>query len=234
MIVNITPHNFGGRLRCGDILGACNILESLRETDSDMVFHFSSDSLFDADYVYLFKDFLTKHTNYFSDIPGDHYLNFNNVNLWDYRSNIKDNVKVDNVNYIKQNKICIFPLFDAPYNIHRNWNDGLTNSLIEYYCNNFLDYEILLCSSINNASRIKNLQLNRCTVSYNFLDNLNHIMDCKIFIGGDTGVSHLSGSLISPPENIYYYSCRGLMQSFPLHWKHNGDLRCYSDYGFIV
>ena len=236
MIINITPQDFGGRIRSGDILGTCNMLEDLRikNNDPDIKIYLPDESVFERDYVFQFRDFLKKHTNYFSDEPGEHYLNLNRFNMWDYRSNIPDRTAVDNTEYPKQDKICIFPLFDAPYNVYRNWDDRLTNALIDHYCKNYPTYEVIICSSENNKSRIENLQLHSAKISYDLVTNLYHIMDCKIFIGGDTGVSHLAGSLVSVPKNIYYYSCRALFQSFPLNWRTNGDLRNYSEYGFVL
>jgi hypothetical protein len=236
MIINITPRDFGGRIRSGDILGTCNMLEDLRvkNNNPDIKIYLPDESIFEQDYVFKFRDFLKLHTDYFSDSPGEHYLNLLGFNMWDYRSNIPDRTVVNNENYLKQDKICIFPLFDAAYNFHRNWTDELVNALIHHYCLHYPTYDILICCAENNKSRIENLNLHSAKVSYDLMSNLYHIMDCKIFIGGDTGVSHLAGSLLNSPQNIYYYSCRALIQSFPLNWKTNGELRNYSEYGFIL
>ena len=35
-VINIKEKDFGGRLRCGDILALCNMLENLRKDDMDL------------------------------------------------------------------------------------------------------------------------------------------------------------------------------------------------------
>lgn len=236
MVINITPQDFGGRIRSGDILGACNMLEDIRikENDPTIKFYLPDESVFESNYVFTFREFLKTYTNYFSEVPGNHYLNLNRFNMWDFRSNIPDRTVVDNSTFEKTDKICIFPLFDASYNFHRNWDEKLINALVDHYTQSFPTYKVIICSSENNKSRIELSNFQNVEISYDFVTNLNHIMDCKIFIGGDTGVSHLAGSLLNSPTNIYYYSCRALIQSFPLNWKTNGDLRNYSEYGFIL
>lgn len=235
-IINVTPTNFGGRLRCGDILGACNVLESIRisENDQSIKFYVPDESIFPSDYVLKFKYFVQKHTNYFSDIPGEHQLTINNLNIWDYRSNIPDRVKVDNSLYVKEDKICIFPLFDATYNFYRNWDIVLLKGLIDYYSTNFPKYNLILCASSNIKNIIDSVDLKKFKVSYDYEENLNHVMDCKYYIGGDTGITHLAGTLTNPSKNIYYYSCKELLQVFPLHWKTHGEIRSYSEYGFTL
>jgi ADP-heptose:LPS heptosyltransferase len=235
-VINITPTDFGGRIRSGDILGACNMLEDIRikENNNFIKFYLPDESVLDVGFTFKFRDFLKKYTDYFSDLPGTHYLNLNRFNMWDYRSNIPDRTKVNNSNFIKTDKICIFPLFDATYNFHRNWDDTLVNSLIDYYSTRFPAYKLIICSAISNKDRIESLQLKQAEISYDYEENLNHVMDCKYYIGGDTGITHLAGSLINPPTNIYYYSCRALIQSFPLNWKTTGDLKNYSEYGFTL
>jgi len=235
-IINVTPTNFGGKFRCGDVLGACNVLEALRVTENNQLikFYVPDESIFPSDYVLKFKNFVQKHTDYFSDVPGEHQLDVNNLNIWDYRSNIPDRVKVDNSAYIKEKKICIFPLFDAAYNFYRNWDIILLTGLIDYYSENFSDYRLIICASLNIKHIIDTVDLKSFEISYDYDENLNHVMTCEYYIGGDTGMTHLAGALTNPSKNIYYYSCRELLQVFPLHWKSHGEIRSYSEYGFTL
>lgn len=234
-IINITPRDFGGRIRSGDILGVCNMLENIRLTENDptIKIYLPDESVYDADYVYQFRDFLIDHTNYFSKEPGNLYLNLDRFNMWDYRSNINDSVIVDNSSYIKKSKVCIFPLFDAPYNNYRNWDIRLLQSLIDKFSlDNFDEY--FICSSQNNKSVLDKIDLKKFNISYDCDQNMSHIMDCSLFIGGETGLTLLSSCLSNPPINVYYYSCRSLMHTFPFYWKTKGDLKMYSEYGWVI
>lgn len=233
MIINITERTFGGRIRSGDILGACNMLEHLRKIDNpNFKFYLSDDSIQNVSYVRQFRDFICENSDYLSKIPGDLQLQSENINCWDYRSLTDDLIKIDNSNYVKQNKICIFPLFDAPYNVYRNWSINLLQYLIDNYSNSGEYDEYVICCSSDNVNSINSLNLKSFVISCDFEENLKHIMSCSTFIGGETGVSLLASCLTIPPKNYYYYSSGALIHTFPFHWKTVGEIKMYSKYGW--
>jgi hypothetical protein len=232
-IISVTYNNFYGKLRNGDILGICNILGHVRkvENDESVKIHVPEDLVLQPEFGIKFFNFVKNHTDYFSEEPGNLYFSFENINFWDYRSVIGDNIKVNNTNYVKENKICIFPIFDAPYNTYRNWSIELTNYILQKYKSDYKDYKVFLCVDKKLNSYYEKLNLDNVNLSFDFEENLNHILTCKIYVGGDTGTSHLAGSVTNPAINDYYYSCEGLLHTLPLNYKTNGNVKMYSKYG---
>jgi len=232
-VITVTYNNFYGKLRNGDILGICNILAHVRkvENDDSIKIHIPENLIFQPEFGIKFFNFVKKNTDYFSDEPGNLHFTYENINFWDYRSVIGDNIKIDNSNYIKKNKICIFPIFDAPYNTYRNWSIELTNYIIEKYKSEYKEYEIFICIDKELNIYYEKLNLDDINLSFDFEQNLNHIFTCKVYVGGDTGTSHLAGSVTNPAINDYYYSCEGLLHTLPLNYKTNGNVKMYSKYG---
>lgn len=232
MIINVSENNFGGKLRNGDILGVCNILEYLRikENNSNIKIFLSDNCIEQKVFGKKFKDFLVSHTDYFSDIPGELYFNFNGLNIWDYRSVTGDSIKVDNSKYKKKDVVAIFPLFDAQYNTYRNWNIELANHIIQKYSNDYPNYEIYICISENLEEYYSKLNLGRAKLSFDYNDNLIHICESKVFVGGATGTSLLSSALTDPADNNYYYFVRDIFATFPFT-PFKWNMIMYSDYG---
>jgi hypothetical protein len=226
MIININHGVFGGALRNGDLVGVCNIIEYIRKLESNkkLKFFMENNSISPSDYSQKFFNFLLSNTDYFSASRGDHTLNWNKVNLWDFRSISGDLVKIPNNLEIKK-KIVIFPLFDAPYNTYRNWPINVFNEIINQY-STYTEYEKIICISDIN---LLPYTPEGYKISIDFMDNIYHIMDAEIFIGGDTGTSHFAGCLNrGPKELIYYYSNRGLLHTTPFYWLHGrGKLNTY-------
>lgn len=233
MIINIQEKDFGGKLRNGDLVGMCNVLEYIRkqENNNKIQFYFPEDMVVDQEYGVKFLQFLQKHTDYFSDISGELFLQSSNISVWEMRSLSGDLVKIDNSAYVKHKKVSIFPIFDAKYNIYRNWSIELTNHIISKYKSLFPEHEIYLCLSEKNLNFLDNLNLHGISVSFDFDQNINHICESEIFVGGDTGTSHFAGSLLNPAKNYYYYSAEETLHTFPLHFKTTGDIIMYSKYG---
>jgi ADP-heptose:LPS heptosyltransferase len=230
MVINIQQKDFGGRIRSGDILGICNLLEHIRITEksTDIRFYLPDESIQESDYVKRFREFLKEHTDYFSDIPGDQYFQFERFNVWDYRSVSGDLVKVDNTNYMKEDIVCIFPLFDAPYNVYRNWSVELTNTVINYYKTNFKE-KIIICAHEGQKTFIET-NFPNLEYSYDYDQNIKYLITCKYFSGGDTGTSHLAGSLINRPKNLFLYAAEELFHTFPLNFK-SDEMVMYSKFG---
>jgi hypothetical protein len=214
MIINIEPGTFGGPLRMGDLVGVCNIVEHLRKTNNNpqIRFHVRAEATSTDRNVQDFHSFLISQTNYFSSFEGQESLPWRRVNLWDFRDISGDLVKIPNNKPMKK-KIVIFPLFDAPYNVYRNWPRELLQQLIQKYSTEeYKDYIKIICSKDTNYYGEEWIN------STDILENLNHIMDAEIFIGGDTGTSHFAWSLDRAPKDlIYYNSSRGLIHTLPFY-----------------
>ena len=232
-VINVTHDNFYGKLRNGDILGVCNVLGYIRkvDNDNDIKMYISEDLILQPEFGIKYFNLLKSHTDYFSEEPGQIEFGFKNINFWNYRSVTSDNTKVDNSKYERINKVCIFPIFDAPYNVYRNWSIELTNYILEKYQSLYPECEIYVCVDKKLNQFYNKLNLGRAKLSFDFEENLNHIFTTKVYVGGDTGTSHLAGSLSNPAINDYYYSCEGLIHTLPLNHKTNGNVLMYSEYG---
>ena len=213
-IINIEPGTFGGPLRMGDLIGVCNVVEHLRRANDnpEIRFHIRAEATSTDSNVQDFHSFLISQTDYFSAFEGQQSLPWRRVNLWDFRDICGDLVKIPNNKPMKK-KIVIFPLTDAPYNVYRNWPRALLQQLIEKYnTEEYKDYNKVVCTK--DSTYFGEEWIN----STDIIENLNHIMDAEIFIGGDTGTSHFAWALDRAPKDlIYYNSSRGLIHTLPFH-----------------
>lgn len=236
MIINVQEKDFGGKLRNGDIVGMCNVLEYIRLQDNNpnIKFYFPDDMVVEKEYGVKFLHFLRNHSNYFSEVPGALYLQSVDISVWEMRALSGDVVKIDNSKYIKKDKVSIFPIFDAKYNLYRNWPIELTNHIIKKYKTTYESYDIYLCVSENNLPILGHLDLTGVKVSFDFIDNITHICESKVFVGGDTGTSHFAGSLSNPAKNDYYYAAEETLHTFPLHYKTTGEMIMYGKYGCLL
>jgi ADP-heptose:LPS heptosyltransferase len=198
----------------GDLVGVCNVVEHLRKANDnpEIRFHIRAKATSADRNVQDFHSFLISQTDYFSAFEGQQSLPWRKVNLWDFRDICGDLVKIPNNKPMKK-KIVIFPLFDAPYNVYRNWPRELLQHLIEKYSTEeYKDYNKVVCTK--DPTYFGEEWIN----STDILENLNHIMDAEIFIGGDTGTSHFAWALDRAPKDlIYYNSSRGLIHTLPFY-----------------
>lgn len=213
-IYNIEPGTFGGPMRMGDLIGLCNVVEFLRKEmkDSNIRFFLKPGSISSDEHVKTLHSWLVAMTDYLSAFSGDKILPWRNVNLWDFRDISGDLVKIPN-HLDQKKKIVICPLFDAPYNTYRNWPVGVFEKyLAKFSEKEYNEYEKIICSKVAPG------EIPGWTQSTNFIDNINHIMECEIFVGGDTGTSHFAWSLSrGPKELIYSNSSRGLIHTMPFY-----------------
>lgn len=215
MILNIEDGIFGGPARSGDLIAIANVVEHLRQQGNiDLQFHMKEGSINSADYCKQMYNKLLECTNYFSITQGEKTLPWRKVNIFDYRDISGDLVVIKN-NREQKKKIVICPLLDAPYNQYRNWPIPTFEKIImQFNKENYNDYEKVICISPNIPLTAENWQ-----ISTDYNTNLNHIMECEIFAGGDTATSHFAGSLDKVPKDLlYYYSSRALVHSFPFHY----------------
>ena len=222
MIYNINPGTFGGPARNGDMIGIINVIQYLRNKEGSVRFHMKHGTINETEYCQKFFKFLCQFTDFFSEISGTKDLSWTNVNVWDFRDISGDLVSIKN-NTSMKDKLVIFPLFDASYNCYRNWPVHVFENLLNEYSN--YSGEKIICSSVVPEG----IDLKGFTVSTDFIQNICHILECKIFIGGDTGTSHFASALDRGPKDvIYYYSSRGLLHTTPFYaLKGKGELRTY-------
>lgn len=226
MIINITKDVFGGAVRNGDLVGIANIVSHLRKENPEIKFHMLPDAVNSADYVQKFYKFMLKNTDYFSETPGENFLSWKKVNLWDFRDIIGDSVIIPN-NLPMEKKVVVFPVFDAPYNVYRNWPSEAFFKILSDIDNDekYKDYEkIICCNKEIDISASKDWK-----TSTDFDININHILTTEVFVGGDTGTSHFAWALDRGPKTlIYYNNGRGMMHVLPFYLlQGRGETRRY-------
>ena len=214
-VTNIELGTFGGPARSGDLIAIANIVAHLRKQYPDTKFHMKPEAINSADYCGKMYKFLLEHTDYFSETPGETSLTWRKVNIFDFRDISGDNVVIKNTAEQKK-KIVVCPVFDAPYNVYRNWPGPTMQSIIgKFNEEQYQDYEKVICI----ADNIPIGASPGWQISTDYDANLNHICEAEIFVGGDTATSHLAGSLDNGPKILlYFYSSRALVHSFPMHY----------------
>lgn len=222
MIFNISPVCFGGQMRMGDIVACANVVEHFRtvENNNDIKFNITQ-AVKPWEYVTEFLSWMTVNTDYFSIHSGSVNLPWQRVNLWDYRDIAGDLVTIPN-NKKQENKVVVVPLFDAEYNLYRNWPQEIYNNIIQECNDLYPDWDKVIVH--------KNLSApNGWRSSYKLQESLDEIMTASVYYGGDTGISHFVGALANGPKPIYYTSSRGLLHTTPINWHTNkkGVMRTY-------
>ena len=101
--------------------------------------------------------------------------------------------------------------------------------ILEKYKNEYTNYNIYLCVDKKLHQWYNNLNLDNVELSFDFEENLKHICSCKVYVGGDTGLSHFAGALENGPEPVYYTSSRGLLHTTPFYWytHKKGTMKTY-------
>jgi hypothetical protein len=209
IVININAYNFGGLLKMGDLIAVLNIIEHIRiaNNNQNIKFYIPDTALQNRKYVKQFKEFVSNHCDYISNDVGNYEYDGKDIEIWGVG---KINGHVININKnlpeLKK-KICIFPLIDAEYNYERNWTNELLQRIIDEYTNpNYNTYEKIIC--IKNKID-KSINVYDFLVSNNFETNLNHLLECEYFVGGDTGTSHFVGALNNNEQKLTFYYNNG-------------------------
>ena len=212
MIINIEPGTFG-TVRTGDLIAVCNVVEHLRKINNNnkIRFHLKPGSISDEKYVGEFHSYLLMSTDYLSAFEGTESLPWSKVNLWDFRDISGDLVKIPNTKQMKK-KIVVFPLLDAKYNQWRNWPGHVLQQILDRFDKpEYQDYEKIICNKFD-------LQVSGWKSSTEFIENVFHILDAEIFVGGDTGTTHFAFALDTGPKDLLYYgSSRALVHTLPFY-----------------
>lgn len=213
MLYNVKPFTFiekYGGIRMGDLIAVINVIQAMRdkEKNNDIRFFIGPGVLNKSDHVFEFYEFFLNNYDFFSRFPGTIDLPMKNVHLWDYRDVIGDVVKIANTRERKR-KVVIAPVYDAQYNTDRNWTKQEFYDIVNEYVDANPNTEVVIAAK----EQIDNLK-----TSTNLLTNIKHIMECDVFIGGDTGTSHFAASLSPGPNELhYYYPSRAMMHTLPFH-----------------
>ncbi len=248
MILEVYPGLFAQQgLRFGDLVGVCNVLEYLRKIHKNkkIKFYVPDTAVYPEPHCYIFRDWLIENTNYLCGIksqpknlqqldviPGTDPTYPNMYNIWGMRESvvepkqfvlsIKDLVKIP-CKSPKQKKIVVAPLTDAAYNFERNWSLEMTQSIVNLGHQYEQGYERIIVSK----QPILGLDLGLFRYSHDFKENLQHVIDCEYFIGGDTGWSHFASALQKRPECKFYYSSKTWGTTCPFYWKEYNDVNFY-------
>ena len=228
MIYNVSADAFGPLgTRNGDLIAICNIIEWMRKRDNDPSIQFYLPHVLNKnDYIHKFYDFLCNNTDYFSVTRGEKTLPLHNIGVWDFRDIIGDHVVIKNEKK-QQKKIVIFPVYDAEYNVQRNWSMEVLNEIMDNCRKQYPNHEKYICAKEQPPAGLINT--NEFKVSTDFITNIEHIMSSEVFYGGDTGVSHFASVLDKGPELNYIYSSRCLIHTLPFYFlsKRKGNLKTY-------
>lgn len=223
MIYNVAKGTFGNELRMGDIVALANVVEHFRnlQDSGDIKFFVDKNAIQNRQYCHEFYQWMTENTDYFSSIPGQEYLPWRRVNLWDYRDIAGDLVSIPNKQQ-RMNKIVICPVVNSDYNVYRNWPNNVLSNIIKECKIKYSNYEKVILSQ-------NEIEIPGYRNSTNLLENLYHIQTSSLYIGGDTGLSHFAGALEQGPEPLYYMSSRGLIHTLPFNLlsKHRGQIKTY-------
>jgi hypothetical protein len=204
VVINIRGEQFGGLLKMGDLIATLNVLAYMRNANKNpnIKFYIPNEVLQPKkDYVITFRDFLIDYSDYISTCPGS--FDFDGfVEIWSFRELYDSIIRIDDSKELNK-KICIFPLIDASYNGERNWsNEFIQNRINEFSTPKFYEYEKIICIKDNLPEVIDVKEFN---ISHDFKTNLNHLLDCEYFIGGDTGTSHLVSIFDNPNKKLKFY-----------------------------
>lgn len=227
MIYNVLPDAFGYMgTRNGDIIAICNVIAWMRKRDNnpDIQFFITPGVLNSDDHITKFFKFLCDNTDYFSLSAGKQVLKFHNIAIFDFRDIIGDNVQIRNTR-IQEKKVVIFPLYDAPYNVQRNWTKEIMEKILNDCREKYPNHKKYICAKEPPPDEF--IDTSGYEISTDYVTNIEHIMTSEVFYGGDTGVSHFASVLVNGPIELnYVYSSRCLIHTLPFYFisKNKGNL----------
>ena len=197
-----------------------------REKRRDISAHITAEAVNPQVYNRLFLDFLVSNTDYLTYSSGIEF-NIPHVSIWDHRGGVGDHVSIS-IPRKRFKKIAVFPLWDATYNTYRNWQTSprLTQEIIDRFsAPEFDGYEKLICS----PHTMQGVNFRAFEFSTDFSQNIEHLLTCSNYVGGDSGLSHFAGSLVDGPLLHYYMNGeRGVFHTAPLNYLIRGELLLYS------
>jgi len=217
-IINIPKSAHDGPVRMGDLTFMLFKLHWEREQCKDyyLRFHLPDSNIelneswgaVSADFRIKYKHWLESRLEILSTEPGTE--DYHGVlHWWSHRESYENRISIPNPEPVK-NKIVIFPLIDARYNQERNWPIRVFQEILNEY-RSYEGYERVICS----ANTFRNINTEGYTISTDFMDNLNHLLESNIYVGGDTGFTHLAAALDKPERLLKYYYAEGHHGGWP-------------------
>lgn len=214
-------------VRNGDLVALANVVEHVRRRDGNPAvrFHITDEALHATDYCRRFRAWLIRHTDYFDPEPSGQHLALTNANQWMYRGAVGDLVSIRNPCATRP-KIAVFPLLDAPYNVYRNWPHPVLAEILERFQRPpWADCQRVICSRRGLPDGIDPAGYQ---VSHDFAANLIHLLEAAVYVGGDTGMSHLAGVLDRGPTPYFYLHGRASeLITLPLGHARRGQIVTY-------
>ena len=211
-ILNITSTN-AGPLRMGDLTFMLYRFEYERRNNPThyLKYHLPDNLVcvneswgkVTADFRLHYKWWLEERTDYLSKTPGQESCPIEGLSAWSLLPVLKNLVNIDNPEPMKK-KIAVFPLIDARYDQERNWPRRVLDDILKEY-SQYEGYERVICC----AHQLESINTYNFTLSTNFHDNLQHLLECEIFVGGATGFSVLAGALNNSERKLQYYYAEG-------------------------
>lgn len=228
MIYNVPVDAFGPLgTRNGDLIAICNIVEWMRKEKNDPSIQFYIPHVYGKEeYIDKFYSFLCGKTDYLTKTRGQRLLEFHNIGVWDFRDIIGDHVVIKN-DHVQQKKVVVFPVYDAQYNVQRNWSIEIMDTILNECREKYPNHQKIICAKDIPPEGL--FDSTDFKISTDFMSNIGHIMDAEVFYGGDTGVSHFASVLDKGPELHYIYSSRCLIHTLPFYFlsERKGNLRTF-------
>lgn len=229
-------------LRAGDLLALCNFLEFIRDKENkpELKFLVPDGSLCKSDHIFKMRCWLENYTDYIITdesrcdkllflpvLAGTDPTSKYRYDLWNIRKDvvkrqqnvfdIPDAVKITRRNSVIKNKVVICPIFDAAYNVNRNWPTFFLKNAINMYRS--LGREIVvICKREYLPNEIDYSGVSLCDDYY---EALQHLQECSYYVGGDTGFSHFVSALKPVPLCWYYYPTTTVGTTLPFYWLRN-------------
>lgn len=233
--INCYPRLFGGPMRAGDLIAACNFLEYLRLEfdDLELQLYISKESIHEQNHCWQMYLTLLDTTNYITRYPdklvelqitpGTDPTYNDMYNIWNIRSDvlyrrqnvfdIPDAVVISNKEIQNYDKVVIAPLLDAAYNYERNWSKEYTQKVLDWYCF-CADLEVIIASKEPIP-----FDIGHARYSHDYIETLQHIRTCQTFVGADSGLSHYASALHPGPGCEFHYSKNSYGTTQPFYWK---------------
>lgn len=222
-IYNVMENSFGGWPRKGDIIGIMNVVEHLRMVENDPTLQFylpKENTNAEPEFI----EWLLNNTTQLTNQPGEVNYPHTDVSVWAYRIppsessvsgvfNAGEFLKIPNNTKLKK-KICIFPIFDVQYHTFRLWSVSMTESLIRgFMTDEYKDHEKYLCIK----APTNDLNLYDFELSTDLLTNINHILNCDHYVGGETGLTLFASVLDNPNRTLQYFYAGNSHYNFPYY-----------------
>lgn len=242
--IRVYDRLFGGKLKAGDIIGSCNFLEHIRKEsyEPDLQLYLPDNVIYPQSHCITMKNFVMDHTDYITDqpnnlielsvIPGTDPTYSDMYNIWNIRKDvlyrrqnifdIDDCIKIPTSSM--EDIIVVVPLMDASYNYERNWDLNYTQDVLDEYFECGDDNTQFILVSKN---EIPYLNLHSFQYCHDYRQSLEYIRKCRIYVGGDTGLSHAAGAIDDDKTRFYHYSKHTYGSTNPVNWIKNGTMVYY-------